>query len=80
MKSMLISIILSINYLIVLVNRSVAGFQASTSSSFICKMNIRILATKRSYSTSYLKMMPEGPEVRTVVDQLQPAVGRRLTG
>jgi formamidopyrimidine-DNA glycosylase len=24
-------------------------------------------------------MMPEGPEVRTLVDQLQPAVGKRLT-
>ncbi|KAL7537170.1 hypothetical protein ACHAXR_007640, partial [Thalassiosira sp. AJA248-18] len=34
----------------------------------------------RSFSTrrSSIVMMPEGPEVRTLVDQLQPAVGKRL--
>ena len=30
------------------------------------------------YSTSQIVMMPEGPEVRTVVDQLQGGVGQRL--
>ncbi|KAL9188645.1 hypothetical protein ACHAXT_007023 [Thalassiosira profunda] len=34
----------------------------------------RPFATRRSQIT----MMPEGPEVRTLVDQLQPAVGMRL--
>ena len=36
--------------------------------------NPRTLSTRRTIPT----MMPEGPEVRTLVDQLQPAVGRRL--
>lgn len=35
----------------------------------------RALSTRRTIPT----MMPEGPEVRTLVDQLQPAVGMRLT-
>ena len=35
----------------------------------------RTLSTRRTIPT----MMPEGPEVRTLVDQLQPAVGKRLT-
>ena len=35
----------------------------------------RRLSTRRTIPT----MMPEGPEVRTLVDQLQPAVGMRLT-
>src|SRR5210317_529120 len=35
----------------------------------------RRLSTIRTIPT----MMPEGPEVRTLVDQLQPAVGMRLT-
>jgi formamidopyrimidine-DNA glycosylase len=36
--------------------------------------------TKRLHATrrSTITMMPEGPEVRTLVDQLQPAVGMRL--
>mmetsp|Transcript_23023 Transcript_23023/g.37907 ORF Transcript_23023/g.37907 Transcript_23023/m.37907 type:complete len:669 (-) Transcript_23023:31-2037(-) len=34
----------------------------------------RTLSTRRTVPT----MMPEGPEVRTLVDQLQPAVGKRL--
>ena len=35
---------------------------------------------RRAFSTrrSNIVMMPEGPEVRTLVDQLQPAVGQRL--
>jgi uracil-DNA glycosylase len=35
----------------------------------------RTLSTRRTIP----RMMPEGPEVRTLVDQLQPAVGKRLT-
>ena len=35
----------------------------------------RTLSTRRTIPT----MMPEGPEVRCLVDQLQPAVGMRLT-
>jgi len=35
---------------------------------------------KRSYSQCNLLMMPEGPEVRTVVDQLQGGVGMRYEG
>ena len=31
-----------------------------------------------SFQRTYATMMPEGPEVRTLVDQLQPAVGKRL--
>ena len=33
---------------------------------------------KRQMSRSTITMMPEGPEVKTLVDQLQPAVGMRL--
>ena len=32
----------------------------------------------RKYHQSTITMMPEGPEVKIVVDQLQPAVGMRL--
>lgn len=31
-----------------------------------------------AFRKSNLVMMPEGPEVRTLVDQLQPGVGLRL--
>ena len=43
--------------------------------------HLRIIPpSKRSFSVkqSSITMMPEGPEVRTVVDQLQGGVGRRL--
>jgi len=42
------------------------------------RINVRVV--RRSFSTrrSNIVMMPEGPEVRTLVDQLQPAVGMRL--
>jgi hypothetical protein len=33
---------------------------------------------QRSYHTSFVQMMPEGPEIRTVVDQLQECIGQRL--
>jgi len=33
---------------------------------------------RKLFSKTTLTMMPEGPEVRTMVDQLQPAVGLRL--
>lgn len=33
---------------------------------------------ERGYHRSTITMMPEGPEVKTLVDQLQPAVGMRL--
>jgi len=35
--------------------------------------------SRSSFSRTTPTMMPEGPEVRTLVDQLQPAIGKRLT-
>ena len=50
--------------------RIVSGRRSPSSS-----LSLGIGALRRSVP----KMMPEGPEVRTLVDQLQPAVGMRLT-
>ena len=44
----------------------------------IPRNNIRVVQRSFSYKRSKIVMMPEGPEVRTLVDQLQPAVGMRL--
>lgn len=62
--------------------------QSSSSSSFVAKRQLtsRILlkqiqrhtTSSRLFHTCRLWMMPEGPEVRTLVDQLQPAVGMQL--
>ncbi len=54
-----------------------------SSSSFCRRTRSRTSSssskgTKRAYHRIAPTMMPEGPEVRTLVDQLQPAVGRRL--
>ena len=38
----------------------------------------RIMKYSSAFRKSNLVMMPEGPEVRTLVDQLQPGVGLRL--
>lgn len=46
-------------------------------STFI-KIKNAAHSTTSSIRRSTPTMMPEGPEVRTLVDQLQPAVGRRL--
>lgn len=67
-------------------HRVVGALQLQMSSSFLAKQSPRF-APKRSLCTSRPSpfrrttptMMPEGPEVRTLVDQLQPAVGQRLT-
>ena len=48
------------------------------SFSFIPKITSTTPRRKYSFRRSSLTMMPEGPEVRTLVDQLQPAVGKRL--
>jgi len=48
--------------------------------SFIPKLNL-VTRKRPMYSTisrTYPTMMPEGPEVRTLVDHLQPAIGKRL--
>jgi uracil-DNA glycosylase len=67
---------------------------SSSSSSFIGQHRMRIITHQSSkgyrhlnrhpyhhrcnYGSSSLKMMPEGPEVRTLVDQLQDGIGKRL--
>lgn len=42
------------------------------------RTNVRIVQRPLSTKRSNIVMMPEGPEVRTLVDQLQPAIGMRL--
>jgi hypothetical protein len=53
-------------------------------STFVARTTLRmqtqIRPRGRAYSSTGMWMMPEGPEVRTVADQLQPAVGMRLAG
>ena len=39
------------------------------------RINVRVVRRTFSVRQSNIVMMPEGPEVRTLVDQLQPAVG-----
>jgi uracil-DNA glycosylase len=63
---------------------------AVSSSSFIGQYRMRIITHPSSkvgyqrtrcnkyYGSSGIKMMPEGPEVRTLVDQLQDGIGKRL--
>ena len=50
------------------------------SSTFSPRTKVRITTHRMasSFHRSIPMMMPEGPEVRTLVDQLQPAIGRRL--
>ncbi|KAL7471277.1 hypothetical protein ACHAXS_011583 [Conticribra weissflogii] len=60
-----------------------AAFSFVPSSSASLKLKSTsprspISSTTRSFRRSTITMMPEGPEVRTLVDQLQPAVGMRL--
>ena len=52
---------------------------ATPKVTHIKKVHVRC-HPRRRFSTrrSNIVMMPEGPEVRTLVDQLQPAVGMRL--
>mmetsp|Transcript_14245 Transcript_14245/g.17303 ORF Transcript_14245/g.17303 Transcript_14245/m.17303 type:complete len:104 (-) Transcript_14245:1297-1608(-) len=59
-----------------------AAFSCS-SSSFIKRHRLihvshRTITNKSPYRRTSIVMMPEGPEVRTLVDQLQPGVGLRL--
>ncbi|GAX15963.1 uracil-DNA glycosylase [Fistulifera solaris] len=58
-------------------SRHVASWsQTLTQSSFTQSM--RLVRRRTSYHQSQIRMMPEGPEVRTLVDQLQGGVGKRL--
>ena len=50
---------------------------AAAESAHACKG--RSLSSWSTIRRSAPVMMPEGPEVRTLLDQLQPAVGMRLT-
>eukprot|EP00804_Cyclotella_cryptica_P019782 CCRYP_009679-RA/>CCRYP_009679-RA protein AED:0.03 eAED:0.03 QI:31/1/1/1/1/1/3/1167/411 len=56
--------------------------QAAWAFSVTVRTRNTLLASNRAriqrYSRQPITMMPEGPEVRTLVDQLQPAVGMRL--
>lgn len=53
--------------------------RTSLAFSFAARKSAQLTPTiKRRYMKSTITMMPEGPEVRTLVDQLQPAVGMRL--
>ena len=47
-------------------------------SSLIATPKTASRVARRPFSRDIIVMMPEGPEVRTLVDQLQPAVGMRL--
>lgn len=60
---------------LVFVSRVNAGY-----SSVFYGNRLRIIRGGRKFSQTTTTMMPEGPEVRTVVDQLQGGVGRRLQG
>jgi len=51
-----------------------SGLSAPKAAPRINVRAVRPFSTRRSN----IVMMPEGPEVRTLVDQLQPAVGMRL--
>jgi len=59
------------------------ALQFHFSSSFSFKQPLQFI-TKRdiyrpySFGRTIPTMMPEGPEVKTLIDQLQPAVGQRL--
>ncbi|GAX11494.1 uracil-DNA glycosylase [Fistulifera solaris] len=62
-------------------SRHVASWsQTLTKSSFTQSMRLSFVQrrTLASYRKSQIFMMPEGPEVRTLVDQLQGGVGKRL--
>merc|ERR1712238_402748 len=66
----------SSSHLLLSSRRSLNGI---LSSSFLPCVITTHLRTNRFYSSNrQITMMPEGPEVRTLVDQLQPSVGRRL--
>lgn len=53
--------------------------RSSAASSFVRHVTLESRQHRRSIATrSSINMMPEGPEVRTLVDQLQGAVGSRL--
>jgi uracil-DNA glycosylase len=55
-----------------------AAFSSVSSSFQGSRQQFRIVAGKRAYGSSALNMMPEGPEVRTLVDQLRGGIGKRL--
>ncbi len=57
------------------------GRTTKAVSSFLGEGRFRIVQTtrgRRTYGSSSLIMMPEGPEVRTLVDQLRGGIGKRL--
>lgn len=61
-------------------SRHVSSYALTNKSSFTQSMKISLVVRQRRpvYSSSQIFMMPEGPEVRTLVDQLQGGVGKRL--
>lgn len=58
------------------------GISLSLTSSFASKARIKMRPYQkqlsRGFQRSRITMMPEGPEVKTLVDQLQGGVGKRL--
>lgn len=60
------------------ITNGMLSFHHVTSSSTARPTRQRKRQWRRSFSSSALVMMPEGPEVRTIVDQLQQGVGKRL--
>lgn len=53
-----------------------------TNTSFLRPMRLKHILQRNKSSSAYQRtlptMMPEGPEVRTLVNQLQPGIGQRL--
>ncbi len=64
-----------VNILLMMPSSSALALPLLRRTCYINHSYRRTLSTRRTIPT----MMPEGPEVRTLVDQLQPAVGKRLT-
>mmetsp|Transcript_26570 Transcript_26570/g.59021 ORF Transcript_26570/g.59021 Transcript_26570/m.59021 type:complete len:726 (-) Transcript_26570:254-2431(-) len=86
---MLVSLVISRTLAAASYQSTIISTACRKACHFTCgETRFRIVSTPSSSSSSVLgigairrstpKMMPEGPEVRTLVDQLQPAVGMRL--
>ena len=58
---------------------ALSGSSTFTRSIQRCK-SVTTSNNVRPFRRTNIVMMPEGPEVRTLVDQLQPGVGLRLCG
>ena len=59
---------------------SVSAFVLNRNGFLGTQQSLKYVWNRKSsrFSASCITMMPEGPEVRTIVDQLQGAVGKRL--